>query len=57
MSQPSHYAVKAIAELGIETFGTEKQCEREFNKKVKALKAVAKELGIALWVDEVVVEE
>lgn len=57
MSKPNHYAVKAIAEVGIETFGTEKQCEREFNKKMKALTVVAKELGITLWVDEVVVEE
>lgn len=57
MSKHNHYTVRACAEISEENFGTEKSCEREFNKKVKTLKAVAKALGLELWVDEVLTEE
>jgi hypothetical protein len=53
----THYTVRACADISLETRGTSKGCEREFNKKVKILKAVAKALGLAVWVDEVLVEE
>jgi hypothetical protein len=57
MPKPNHYTVRACAELKIETFSTEKGSEKEFNKKTKIIVAVAKALGIELWVDEVLVEE
>lgn len=53
----THYTVRACAEISLETRGTEKGCEREFNKKAKILIAVAKALGLVVWVDEVLVEE
>ena len=57
MPKPNHYTVRACAELKIETFSTEKGSEKEFNKKAKIIVAVAKALGIELWIDEVLVEE
>lgn len=57
MSQPNHYTVRACAELSIETYATEKGAEKEMKQKVKVLLAVAKALGVELWVDEVLVEE
>lgn len=57
MSKYNHYTVEANAVISVETFGTEKGCEREFNKKVKILKTVAKALGLEIWVDEVLVNE
>lgn len=53
----THYTVRASAEISQENYGTEKQCERDFNKKVKILKTVAKALGLDLWIDEPLAEE
>jgi len=52
-----HYTVSANATLTVEVYDTEKGSEREFNRKMKVVKAVAKALGLDLWVDEVLVEE
>jgi hypothetical protein len=57
MPQPNHYTVRVGAELSLETFATEKGAEKEMKQKVKVLLAVAKALGVELWVDEALVEE
>jgi len=57
MTKQNHYVVEACATFTLDTFGTEHQCEKEFNKKLKLLKIIAKELNIDLWVDEVLVNE
>ncbi len=57
MSNHNHYRAVANATLSLETFGTEKGAEAELKKKMKAINAVAKALGVELWVDEILVEE
>lgn len=57
MTKYNHYVVEACATFTLDTFGTERQCEKEFNKKLKLLKIIAKQLEIDLWVDEVNVNE
>jgi hypothetical protein len=56
-SKCNWYRVEACATITLDTYGREKQCEREFKKKVKVMTAVAKALGIDLWVDEILVTE
>ena len=53
----NHYRVICGSTISIDTYGTEKGCEKEFNKKLKILNTVAKALGLELWTDEVLVEE
>lgn len=48
---------RACAEVSLKNYGTEKECEKDLNKKVKVLRTVAKALGLELWVDVVLVEK
>ena len=57
MSQQNHYTATACASVSIETYSTEKGAEKELKKKLKVMQAVAKALGIDLWIDEILVEE
>lgn len=57
MPKPDHYAVRVNAEISFETFDTEKGAEKEMKQKVKVLTAVAKALGVSIWIDEILVEE
>jgi hypothetical protein len=53
----NHYIATANATVSIETYGTEKGAERELKKNLKVINAVAKALGVELWIDEILVEE
>lgn len=57
MSNQGHYTASANCTATVETYGTEKGAEREFKKKIKIITAVAKALGVEIWVDEILVEE
>lgn len=57
MSKYNHYTAEVNAQFKIETFNTEKGSEKELKQKLKVVQAVAKSLGIEVWIDEIVVEE
>lgn len=57
MSKHKHYRATTNATLSIETYGTEKGSERELLKRIKEIKKLCKQIGIDLWIDEVLVEE
>jgi hypothetical protein len=57
LSKYNNFKAIANATIALETFGTEKQTEKELRKKINTLKAVAKALDLYLWVDEVIVED